>query len=164
MRSGTKILPLVLLWLAGCATIDNGPMQRIHVSSDVDAEVRSERCGRYSTKLAITPAVVWVSRRATRCTLEVAAPGYAAEVIRLRRFKSAAVGSYAAGLGELCGPVLENCNSFTDVIAMSMFATLLFVPSIIVDAAAGSIYEQEPRSVNVTFAADPPDPVSGPYR
>lgn len=156
MRSRSKVLPLLLLGLAGCATIDNGPMQRIHVLSDIEgAEVRAERCGKYSTKTATTPAVVWVSRRSTRCTLEIALPGYETEVVRLKRYATAGVGSYAGGLGELCGDELKNCNSLSDVIITSMIATLLFVPSIVVDAAFGSIFEQEPGAVEVTLAARP---------
>jgi len=150
------LLPLMLLGLTACATVDNGPMQRIEVFSDIEgAEVRAERCGKYSTKIAATPAVVWVSRRSTRCTLEVAAEGYETEVVRLRRFKAGA-GSYLAGLSELCGEELKNCNSLTDVVAMSMFATLLFVPSIVVDSAFGSMFEQDPRTVEVRFAEENP--------
>src|SRR5215212_10069845 len=85
-RSLLILLALLALNLAACATMQHGPVQRISVESDPpDAVVYTDQCGPGSTKEARTPGVVWVSRRAERCTLTIVAPGYESETVVLTR-------------------------------------------------------------------------------
>ena len=82
----TALAALLALNLAACATVQHGPVQRIRVDSDPqDVKVRTDHCGPGSTKEVRTPAVVWVSRRAERCTLTFTADGYVGKRVVLTR-------------------------------------------------------------------------------
>lgn len=79
-------LALLALSLAACATVQHGPAQRIHVDSEPsNAKVRTELCGPGATKEVRTPGVLWVSRRAERCTLTFTADGYVGKRVVLTR-------------------------------------------------------------------------------
>src|SRR3712207_652897 len=98
-----------------CGTVNHGPMQRIHVSSDpAGARVTLRECGVASTKAVETPSVVWVSRRATNCTLHFSAEGYLEETFHLERIVSDATQQNVEAATELCDD-LSNCNSLTDL-------------------------------------------------
>ena len=80
------LVSFAALAMAGCATVGNGPMQRITVDSNPQgARVRLYNCGTMATKSATTPAVVWVSRRSTQCRLRVSLPGQEERVTRAWR-------------------------------------------------------------------------------
>ena len=148
-----RIVALVILpLLTACSTIQNGPMQRVYVRSIPEgAEVRAENCGRHGTKVATTPATIWVSRRATECRLEVTHADSQSRTIRLDRFASAGARAYRNATEEMCGPGVSNCNSLGDLLTMSLVGTFVFLPSLAVDLAFGSIFEQVPDRVTVTF-------------
>src|SRR5690349_12970942 len=86
-RRRSVLVPAFLaLSLAACATVQHGPMQRIRVDSDpADVKVRTDKCGPGSTKETRTPGVVWVSRRAERCTITFTEDGYVGKRIALTR-------------------------------------------------------------------------------
>ncbi len=142
---------LVGLALLGCATVGNGPMQRVQVESTSEGTtVRLQNCGLLSTKTAVTPAVVWVSRRSTQCRLFFSVPGQEDQSFRLIRHTSRTMDHYDDGMdviGDLCGPDVKNCNSKSDLENMGFLAALLLVPSLAVDFVTGSMFELSPSRV-----------------
>ncbi len=153
-----KLLP-VLLVLASvrCATVHHGPMQRIQVDSDpIEATVRTQDCGAGSTKVAKTEAVVWVNRRATRCTLTISAPGFESQSVPLHRVMSAEARDNARVFGELCDDDGLDCNSFSDVVTMVFLGGIISGTGFGVDAATGAMFAQEPNEVHVELLQAPP--------
>ena len=143
------LFALVLaLNLAACATVQHGPVQRISVESEPSgAEVLTTLCGPGSTKKALTPAVVWVSRRAERCTLLVSADGYESERVVLER----AVAPESLDnleIFEICGEDVVDC---TDGWPFFFFGGLLAGTGFGVDAVTGAMFEQQPGDVFVTL-------------
>lgn len=135
------VLAVVLLTQVACATINRGPAQRVFVTSDpIGATVNVEECGPWAPESVVTPATVFVSRRATRCRFVVAN-----DEVRLSRHFS--MRNYSQALVDLCGDNIENCNSFDDLLMTSVLGAFFFVPSFLVDSASGAIFEQEPRDV-----------------
>src|SRR5215218_3306551 len=108
-----RIVSVVLaLSTTACATVHHGPMQRIQVDSDpAGASVRLIGCGPGTSEEATTPATVWVSRRATRCTVKLSADGYRDEIVLLRRAVSDTTGRNFSAANYLCDHE-ANCNSF----------------------------------------------------
>lgn len=153
-----KLLPAILvLATVRCATIHHGPMQRIQVDSDpLEATVRTKDCGPGSTKVAKTDAVVWVNRRATRCTLTISAPGFESQSVRLRRVMSAEARDNALVFAELCDPGALDCNSFSDVLTAVFLGGIIGGTGFGVDAATGAMFAQEPNEVYVELREAPP--------
>ena len=132
-----------------CATVGNGPMQRVHVESDPPAAIHTSACGLWSTKAAETPATIWVNRRATQCRLHLEAAGYEPQTIRLVRRMSRRVNDYPASLQWWCRPEGANCNSLSDLMVTSVLTAVFFVPGLAVDFATGSIFELNPSLARV---------------
>lgn len=136
------------LAFAACATVQHGPMQKIAVESEpAGAVVQTDQCGPGSTKEAATPAVVWVSRRAERCTLTFLARGYETERVTLRRaladefFENAALADIACSSGDCID------------LDFLFLATLFTGTGMVVDTATGALFEQRPNAVFVEMVA-----------
>ena len=153
------LLPLlVVLAFARCATLDHGPMQRIHVDSDpFPATVKTSRCGPGSTKETQTAGVVWVSRRAKRCTLTFSAPGFEPQSVTLRRGISDKVRENAQRMDDFCDGGLD-CRNLSDLVAALFLGGMFAGTGFGVDAATGAMYQQEPSTVWVELAEAPPPP------
>jgi len=149
-------ISLIALVTAACATVGNGPMQRITVDSNPQgARVRLYNCGAMATKTATTPAVVWVSRRSTQCRLRVSLPGEEERVTRLVRHVSRNMKGYTEVANTLCGPDLIDCNGIDDLFYLGAVSAAVIVPSVAVDAATGSMFELTPSQVYVDFQQQP---------
>lgn len=140
---------LLLLTQTACATAVNGRYQRVAVDSNPSgARVELDHCGRRAPASVTTPAVVQVSRRATRCTLTFSLDPGAPQVVTLKRRFTPAI--YLRGLEDWCGEDLHNCNS-TDDVFVTFLGSVLFLPSFLLDAASGALFEQAPAEVAVTL-------------
>lgn len=139
---------ILALNLAACATVQHGPVQRIHVDSEPsDAIVTTEKCGPGSTRQVRTPGVVWVSRRAERCTFTFSAPGYESEHVILTRAIAAEFFDNIELL-EICGDDALDC---ADEWAFFFFGGILAGTGFGVDAITGALFEQQPNDVVVTL-------------
>jgi hypothetical protein len=126
--------------LTGCATVQHGPVQKIHVDSEPqDAVVQTTDCGVGSTKEVRTPGVVWVSRRADKCTLRFSAPGHYTETVTLHREVAEEFLQNVDVVGEMC------CwdSTLTGLLLGGLFAGTGFA----VDGATGAMFKQEPSAV-----------------
>jgi hypothetical protein len=155
MRALTVVTALVLALLcARCATMSNGPVQRVHVDSNPSAAtVETSECGPGSTESATTPASISVSRRATRCQFVFKKPGYHDRTVNLTRRLSRDVDGRPKVLGLWCA----ECGS-AEMILMSYAYVMLLVPSLAVDFATGSMYELAPPRNVVDLRPTPPAP------
>jgi hypothetical protein len=144
MRLGTIATAAVLTLLsARCATMSNGPTQRIHVDSVPSGSiVRTADCGPGSTAAATTPATLHVSRRATQCELRFTKTGYQDRVLRLSRH----IARDAAGRPDVFGQWCADCDG-TELVLMSWAYAIILVPSLAVDFATGAMYELDPPRV-----------------
>jgi hypothetical protein len=141
MRS--LVAAILLLTMTGCATVQHGPVQRIEVDSEPqDAIVRTSDCGPGSTKETRTPDVVWVSRRAEKCTLTFLLPGHYTEQVALHR--------------KVAEEFFENAEVAVDMVCCNdgwlgwlLLGGLFAGTGFAVDTATGALYEQEPGSVFV---------------
>lgn len=146
-----KLLLLCALGLVGCATAQNGPMQRIQIDSEPQGvSVALKNCGAMATKTVTTPAVAWVSRRSTQCRLVFRKPYYEEQVVRLDRHTSRSMEGYGTGIDV----VLDNSNHLSDV---AVLGTVILVPSLAVDAVSGSMFELKPNVVLVRLVPDSQD-------
>lgn len=145
---------IVALNVTACATVQHGPVQRIHVESEPSgAEVLTTLCGPGSTKKALTPAVIWVSRRAERCTLLFSADGYESDRVVLTR----AVADESLDnleFFEICAEDVLDCD---DAWPFFFFGGLLAGTGFGVDAVTGALFEQQPADVFVRL-----QPLEGP--
>lgn len=140
----------VLLCVAasGCATVGHGPYQQVAVDSVPDRiEVTVENCGHRAPASLVTPAVVTVSRRSTACRLTFALGTASAQTVQLRR--QLAADGYLRSFGRWCGNGARHCNSRDDVYVRSAAGMLAVLPSIVIDAATGALFEQTPDHVVV---------------
>lgn len=124
-------------------------MQRINVDSDVEATVTLDRCGRSSTVEATTPATLFVSRRATRCSIHLSAPGQEEQVVRLHR-RLANIGDTV----EAAGLLLEQAVTLEELGVAMIFTLPVVAASATVDFASGAVYVQEPSDIFVRFFDD----------
>jgi hypothetical protein len=139
----------IALALVGCATVGNGPMQRVYVESAAPGTtVRLQGCGVLSTKSAVTPATVWVSRRSTQCRLLFSVPGQEDQSFRLIRHVSRHMSGYGDALDDWCGDDAKNCNSVNDLLGMGIASAVLLVPALAVDFATGSMFELSPSRIS----------------
>ena len=136
------------LGLAGCATVGNGPMQRVYVESAAPGTtVRMQGCGVLSTKSAVTPATVWVSRRSTQCRVLFTVPGQEDQSYRLIRHVSPVMRDYGEIFSDWCRGDMKNCNSGDDLLVLGIASTVFLVPALAVDFATGSMFELSPTRV-----------------
>ena len=146
-----RLLLVCALGLVGCATAQNGPMQRIRIDSDPQGvSVALKHCGAMATKTVTTPAVAWVSRRSTQCRLEFRKPYYEEQVVRLDRHTSRSMDGYGTGVDV----VLDNSSKLSDV---AVLGTVILVPSLAVDAVSGSMFELKPNVVLVRLVPENQD-------
>lgn len=139
----TLLLAILAFSLAACATVQHGPVQRIYVESDPpDAVVKTDHCGPGSTRETRTPGVVWVSRRAERCTITVTADGYVGKRVTLAR--------------AIADEFLENLEALR-VCDVNCDETFFLLGGVVagtglgVDAITGALYVQQPSEVYVTL-------------
>ena len=136
------ILALTLLGLtARCATVQQGPLQRIHVDSEpVGAAVKKlPGCGGPRMEPTRTPVTVWVSRRATECRLSVFLTGYEKQIVPLtREVSDAPDGNFNP---------LNSAQSFSE----GVFLGLVGFAGVGIDALSGALWEQVPSTLCVTL-------------
>jgi len=150
----TLLLATLVIALARCATIDHGPMQRIRVDSDpMGATVRTKSCGPGSTKVTETAGVVWVNRRATRCTLTFSAPGFQPQSVPLHRVISDKTFQNAKAIDGFCDAV--NCTNGSDFTAALFLGGFFAGTGFAVDAVTGAMFTQDPNEVYVELEPDP---------
>ena len=123
-------------------------------STPPGAEVQLTRCGALSTKSAVTPATVWVSRRATQCRLHVRAPGYPARTVRLSRHVSRNMSGYSEVIRTFCGDI-EDCNSLSDLAFVGTVSLAVAVPGVALDFATGSMFELTPSHAEIDLRYPP---------
>ena len=141
----TLLLAIAALSLAACATVQHGPVQRIHVESEPSgAKVRTELCGPGATKEVSTPGVVWVSRRAERCTLTFTADGYVGKRVVLTRVLAEEFMENAEALA-VCDAL--DCDDGGWFVLGGLVAGTGFG----VDAITGALFEQQPSEVFVSL-------------
>lgn len=144
----------LMLTLTACATVQHGPVQRIHVDSEPqDALVSTSDCGPGATKQVRTPGVVWVSRRAERCTLTFLSRGHYTERVTLRRELAQEFFDNAGVAAEMC------CSHSDDWLGWLLLGGLFAGTGFAVDTATGALYQQHPSKVFVNL-----EPVEEPSR
>ena len=149
MRIHPALLLLFVLPIA-CATVDRGPTQDIRLESEPPgATVVVRNCGYVAPESVVTPATIRVNRRVTECSLTFEYGDYSPRTVHLERHVEAS--EYKEAMGSLCGPNIEDCNSFEDVVLMGFIGTITILPSFVVDSASGAIFEQRPDFVAVKF-------------
>lgn len=143
MSIRSAVVPAFLaLSLAACATVQHGPMQRIRVDSEpADVKVRTDKCGPGSTKETRTPGVVWVSRRAERCTITFTEDGYVGKRVALTRAISEEF-MENLDLLEVCADL--DCDDAWGYFFLSGF---LAGTGFGIDTITGALYEQQPHEV-----------------
>src|SRR5215212_5197543 len=154
MLSRRLIVALAALATTACATVGNGPMQRIEIDSKpAGARVRLYNCGAVATKTATTPATVWVSRRSTQCRVRVSIPGEEEHTTRLVRHVSRNMKGYLEVADVLC-PDSGGCGSLYDFELAFVGATIA-ASGAAVDVATGSMFELAPSQIYVDFLRKP---------
>lgn len=149
MRTAALLAFLSLSFVA-CATVQHGPVQRIHVETDPEgAIVRTENCGPGATREATTPADVWVSRRAKECAFTLAAPGYYVETVVLSRKVADEYFENLDLAGVLCGDDVIDCSDPSSWPFFLFFGGVLAGTGFGVDTVTGAMFEQEPAEVMV---------------
>jgi hypothetical protein len=145
-RTAAFLLALLALNLGACATVQHGPVQRIQVDSDpAGVVVRTEKCGPGSTRETRTPGVVWVSRRAERCSITFTADGYVGRRVPLSRVIAEEFMENLEALNVCSGVDCDDAWGF--FLLGGFFAGAGFG----VDAITGALYEQQPHEVVVTL-------------
>lgn len=151
---------IAALFLARCATVSHGPMQRIHVASEpARASVELSRCGAGSSRSAKTPATILVNRMATLCTLTFTLPEYGSRTVPLIRRWSPAIEENLELVDDLCG---DDCNSPSEVAGALLVGATISAMAFGVDRMTGAMYEQNRSAIVVNFN-DPIPNVAGRY-
>ena len=156
MRQPAILAGLFVIAFMRCATIDHGAVQRIQVDSDPLATVRTKHCGPGSTKVAETPGVVWVSRRAKRCTLTFTAPGFEPQTVRLARAVSKKTFDNVH-FADLCDGEALDCWNTSDFFLALFLGGFLAGTGFGIDAATGAMFEQQPSHVDVELVEESPE-------
>lgn len=148
------LVVLMVPFLTACATAHHGPMQRVAVESDpAGAEISLQHCGAFATERAATPAVVWVSRRATQCTVAVSKSGYKPVCIRLDRHVAPQFTANTAALTTMCGDVFE-CNHASDLALAGFVGGTLAGAGMATDAVTGAMFELRPSLIHAVLCTD----------
>jgi hypothetical protein len=142
MRFTASLLAIVM---TGCATLGNGPMQRVRIESEQPAAVHLENCGLLATKSAVTPATVWVSRRSTQCRLIMSMPGEEMQTFRLVRHVSRNMKGYGVTLSVLLDD--DNWQATGELLEAELAVAAMMVPGFVLDFATGSMFELSPSRV-----------------
>jgi hypothetical protein len=147
-----RIIPaLGIVLLSACATAHHGPMQRIAVDSEPKgALVELANCGAMATEYDKTPAMVWVSRRSTQCTLTVSKLGYRPVTMKLSRHVAPEFVGNVAATVDLCADDL-NCNSLGDLLFVTAIGGVLTGAGMATDAVSGAMFELSPSYVDVAL-------------
>ena len=137
---------VLLLTTTACATVQHGPVQRIRVDSEPqDALVRTAHCGPGATKEVRTPGVVWVSRRAEKCTLTFLARDHYTEQVTLRRQIAEEFIENGLIVAETC------CNGGEDWLGWLLVGGVVAGTGFALDTATGALFEQDPGEVFVSL-------------
>lgn len=130
---------LLLLALTGCATMTQGPLQRIEIESDPSgATVDAIRCG-VSIGAMETPTTIMVSRRAKRCLISISHSGYYTSIVPLDRVISDRLGDNFEAMG------IANCDDCH--VALAVVGLTGALTGVVVDAASGAMYELQPSRI-----------------
>jgi hypothetical protein len=149
MRARLIGTTLLLLALTGCATVSQGPLQRIVIESDPSgATVDASRCG-VSIGALETPTTIMVSRRAKRCQISLSHSGYYTAVVPLERVISDRLeGNFDAMEIASC----DDCDgSFYEWMALAVVGLAGALTGVVVDAASGAMYELQPSTLFVAL-------------
>ena len=141
-RYGLGLVLCAMSLGAGCATVAQGPLQRIEIESNVKgAAIEARDCGVTIGPMQ-TPATILVSRRATRCEITVSHPRYWGETVQLtRRVSGAALGNLE--LGEAVADSLC-CDASDDGIVAGM---AVLGAGMLIDYGSGAMYQLEPSRI-----------------
>jgi hypothetical protein len=150
MRTAVSVLLLVSM---GCATFERGPMQRVVIETDPPgASVELEACG-VNPEERTTPVTILIPRRVKRCSVLLLHDGYEPARVILQRRRAEPVPTGGAAVAEgICD--LAECDSLTDLFVAATVGGLIYGVSKGVDAVAGSNWELEPRSVQITLVPE----------
>lgn len=148
---------LLALSLTACSTVTHGPMQRISVDSNPPgATVTGENCGTPRKIDTATPATVWVSRRAKRCTFTLSHPDYpAAQSVRLTRQVADRFKENTRAFDGTCD-AFGGCDDRGDVISAVFIGGIVTGTGMGIDAITGAMYHQDPPEVWVDFTYQKP--------
>ncbi len=136
--------------LTACGTVQNGPMQRIHVNSDPEgAVVTAKGCGMVGPdERRVTPTVLFVSRRATGCTVRVAMDDYFPQHVSLTRKHSSRSDGNLAVMDLACA---EGCAGVGEALVDGLAFMALAGAGYTIDYATGALYELQPSRLHVTL-------------
>jgi hypothetical protein len=150
MRTAVSVLLLVSM---GCATVQRGPMQRVLIETDpAGASVELEECG-LKDEERTTPVTIFIPRRVKRCSVLLLHDGYEPARVILQRRRAEPVPTGGAAVAEgICD--LAECDSLTDLFVAVTVGGLIYGVSKGVDAVAGSNWELEPGSVQITLVPE----------
>jgi hypothetical protein len=144
----------------GCATVSNGPSERVPVLSDPPGAMVTVDCGEGERPSGITPATVVLNPRAPVCTLHIARDGYGVQTVELRRQTSfissvnlLAVMAMMFGLipGEP-DPDSEWLHALSRVLLATKggrVALGIGITSLGIDYATGAMFRHTPREIHV---------------
>ncbi len=99
-------------------------------------------CGGWRAARLRTPATVWVSRRATRCSLTLSFPGYADQTVTLTRVTSDSVDDNFV--------LMEKAESLKDGLVLGLFTAV----GVGLDALTGAMWEQVPSRLLLTLVEE----------
>lgn len=155
------ICSMAALFLVQCATIPRGPMQRVRLDSKpAGASVQLSDCGIGSSDRAMTPATVFVNRRATRCVLTFTQAEYESRTVVLVRKR---ISTEEAGL-PTARDILAESEGLGDLVVMGTAGAMLLGLGRGVDVISGARYEQNRTRIVVDFTRPPTPNLSGRYR
>lgn len=137
-RCCVAFLSLLVGVLTGCATIERGTRQRIHVVSEPSgASISTEHCGLAGGTVGSTPATISVSRRSSHCAITVMKPGYRSATAPLVRqfdpFAEVGVNYGIPASPQMFGPLLAWGS--------------LVLGGIVVDSVTGAAFVMKPEEM-----------------
>ena len=142
-----KAILLLTAVLAGCATVERGPLQRVYIETEpAGASVELEDCGASSDDRQ-TPLTIMVPRRVTRCSVLIFRDGYEPARVMLERRRAPQVMSG----GEVFSAILDESDSLEEFVGVAILGGVAYGISKGVDAIAGANYQLEPRHVQVAL-------------
>jgi len=138
-----------VLLMSGCGTMHNGPLQRIRVATEPPgAQVEAVGCGGSDNgRQKLSPATLWVSRRATNCMVTVSLDGYVLETVRLQRKESEASDGNFDAIGAICDA--GNCRQPADTGRSLLAGAVIGLIGLGVDGLTGAIWQQVPSSISL---------------
>jgi hypothetical protein len=159
-----RLLLLVALFTAGCASMVNGKFQNIPVTSTPPHAAIELACpGREPAHAGYTPATLHLLRQDDGCTITLSKLGYDEETIRFERAVSPATAlnvvpgtvlGAASGLFAYLGSLVVLPEPIASDIGNSAFAAAASAPEA-VDERTGAAFELVPREIHVRLAPRP---------